>query len=190
MCILNPSSDTEHIESVLDRLSSDPVSTMPAEASPTAESVASHDIDLRLGWLGSHVVNERTLDEIPLLRTLDEELRVAVLESAYERVLQPGEIVVERWETSREFFVVLSGSVDVAIDGEVRARLGPGEFFGEIAALDWGAEYGYARLATVFAAEPTRLLVMPGSTLNRLVRASSVVSETTNAAIRARLPGL
>ncbi len=93
-------------------------------------------------------------------------------------------------ETSREFFVVLSGSVDVAIDGEVRARLGPGEFFGEIAALDWGAEYGYARLATVFAAEPTRLLVMPGSTLNRLVRASSVVSETTNAAIRARLPGL
>ena len=190
MCILNPSSDTEHIESVLDRLSSDPVSTMPAEASPTAESVASHDIDLRLGWLGSHVVNERTLDEIPLLRTLDEELRVAVLESAHERVLQPGEIVVERWETSREFFVVLSGSVDVAIDGEVRARIAPGDFFGEIAALDWGAEYGYPRLATVLAAEPTRLLVMPGSTLNRLVRASPIVSETINTAIRARLPGL
>jgi len=78
----------------------------------------------------------------------------------------------------------------VTIDGEARGLVEAGEFFGEIAALDWGAEYGYPRLATMMATEPTRLLVMPGSTLNRLVRASSAVSEMINAAIRARLPGL
>ena len=145
---------------------------------------------MRLGWLGSDTVNERALGEIPLLRDLDAASRTLVLASAYERVLDAGEVVIERWDTSREFFVVRAGSVEVTLDGDVRARMGPGEFFGEIAALDWGAEYGYPRLATVIATEPTWLLVMPGSTLNALVRSVPSVDEAINAAIRARLPGL
>jgi hypothetical protein len=32
-----------------------------------------------------------------------------------------------------------------------------GEFFGELAALDWGAGYGYTRLATVIATSAARL---------------------------------
>jgi hypothetical protein len=34
--------------------------------------------------------------------------------------------------------------------------IGPGDFFGEIAALDRGASFGYARLATVTATSPMR----------------------------------
>ena len=45
-----------------------------------------------------------------------------------------------------------------------------GDFFGELAALDWGAGYGYTRLATVVATSPARLVVVPPDVFNRLVR--------------------
>ena len=35
--------------------------------------------------------------------------------------------------------MIVEGTVDVLVDGERVATLGPGEFFGELAALDWGA---------------------------------------------------
>jgi aromatic-L-amino-acid/L-tryptophan decarboxylase len=38
--------------------------------------------------------------------------------------------------------------------------LGTGEFFGEVAAVDWGAGFGRTRTATVTATEATRLLVL------------------------------
>ena len=47
--------------------------------------------------------------------------------------------MVAQWDTGRDFFVVEKGAVDVVIDGEVVATLRAGEFFGEIAALEWGA---------------------------------------------------
>ena len=54
-----------------------------------------------------------------------------------------GEAVVEQWQVSRDLYVILSGAVEVAADGQTLATLGPGEFFGELAAIDWGA--GFAR---------------------------------------------
>ena len=34
---------------------------------------------------------------------------------------------------------MLAGTVDVSVEGERIRELGPGEFFGELAALDWGS---------------------------------------------------
>jgi non-specific serine/threonine protein kinase len=78
--------------------------------------------------------------------------------------------VVVRWDTTRDFYVIVEGSVEVTIDGERVAELGPGDFFGELAALDWGAGYGYARLATVTALEPLHVVVLAPETLGELVR--------------------
>ena len=50
--------------------------------------------------------------------------------------------MVEQWDTSQDFFLIVDGRVDVLVDGERVAQLGPDEFFGEIAALDWGAGSG------------------------------------------------
>ena len=75
--------------------------------------------------------------EAELLATLSTELRVAA-----------GETIVARWETSRDFFVLEEGAVDVVIDDEVVSTLRAGEFFGEIAALEWGAGYARSRIAT------------------------------------------
>ena len=49
-------------------------------------------------------------------------------------------------------------------------RSGAGDFFGEIAALEWAAGYAYPRLATVVASNRCALLVFPDGALNELVR--------------------
>src|SRR5206468_9673686 len=79
----------------------------------------------------------------------EEAEQVAAL--ATEREAQPGETVVEQWGSERDFFVIVDGTADVFVGDDHVRSLGPGEFFGELAALDWGAGYGYSRLATVLA---------------------------------------
>jgi hypothetical protein len=73
-----------------------------------------------------------------------------------------GESVIEQWSLSSEFFVILEGTAAVSVDGEQARELGPGDFFGELRALEWGAGYAYPRLAGVRATSPLRLLVFPG----------------------------
>ena len=53
--------------------------------------------------------------------------------------------------------------------------LGPGDFFGELAAIDWGAGFGRTRTATVTATEPTRLLVLDWALVNQLIKADHVL---------------
>ena len=90
-----------------------------------------------------------------------------------------GETIVEQWEASKDFYVVLAGTVDVSVEGERIRELGPGEFFGELAALDWGSGFGYPRLATVVAASRRAAAARPGER----ARTSSCA---TNAGRRAR----
>jgi CRP-like cAMP-binding protein len=63
----------------------------------------------------------------------------------------------------------------------------PREFFGELAALDWGAGFGYARTATVIASTPLRLLVLPPRELRELLRLAPAVAREVQAAARERL---
>jgi CRP-like cAMP-binding protein len=66
-------------------------------------------------------------------------------------------------------------------------ELGPGEFFGELAALDWGAGFGYARTADVVASSAARLLVLAPATLGELLRRAPGLEATLRAAARQRL---
>ena len=72
--------------------------------------------------------------------------------------------MVERWDAARDFYVIIEGEAEVFIDGRARAPAGRGDFFGEVAALDWGSGFGYVRTATVVAVTDLRLLVLsPGA---------------------------
>jgi CRP-like cAMP-binding protein len=97
------------------------------------------------------------------------------------------ETIVEQWAATKDFFVIVEGTVDVRVDGQSVAELGPGEFFGEIAALDWGAGFGYPRIAQVVAATPLSLLVFPDGGLQRLVRELPSVERVIKAAVQYRL---
>jgi len=66
--------------------------------------------------------------------------------------------------------------------------LGPGDFFGELAALDWGAGYGYARSASAVAGSEVRLLVLPALAFQALMHEAPAFAERIRGAVAERLP--
>ena len=64
-------------------------------------------------------------------------------------------VIARQGEIGTGFFVIVSGSVRVVRDGTVVARLGAGEFFGELSVLDQ-----MPRNATVAAEEATSCLAL------------------------------
>jgi CRP-like cAMP-binding protein len=71
-------------------------------------------------------------------------------------------------------------------DREVNA-LGPGDHFGEIAAMDWGRDFSYARTATVVATEPTELLALPAAALRELMTENRAVDRAIRRVARERI---
>ncbi len=72
------------------------------------------------------------------------------------RRLDAGEALIEQGQEGRELFLILDGLVDVEVDGEEVAELGPGALIGEMALLGEGK-----RTASVYATTPTRVVVVP-----------------------------
>jgi hypothetical protein len=89
---------------------------------------------------------------------LEEELdRVAVRSGARvrRRRLERGETLVKQGATGTDMFLLLEGMLDVEIDGEPVARVGPGAVLGELAVLGDGR-----RTATLRAARRSRVAVL------------------------------
>ena len=109
-----------------------------------------------------------------------------------ERRFDAGATVVAEGEAGRSMFIVHAGELVVSklLDcGRVirMSRLAPGDFFGELAALDWGAGFGYLRTATVMATTPARLLVLTPATLSELFRRAPDLERTVKAAATERM---
>jgi CRP-like cAMP-binding protein len=78
----------------------------------------------------------------------------AVLGTLFERLeLASGEAAVRTGDDADALFLVESGSLEVVVDDEQLARLGPGEAFGEI-----GLVTQAQRIADVIALEPATVL--------------------------------
>jgi aromatic-L-amino-acid/L-tryptophan decarboxylase len=103
------------------------------------------------------------------------------------QLVPAGAAVTRPWELTRDFFVILDGAAAVEIDGERVRDVTAGDFFGEIAALDWGAGYGYARSATVVATGDSRLLALSPAHFQALVRSAPLFSQRVKAAASERL---
>ena len=76
----------------------------------------------------------------------------------------PLEHLIKQGTTGYEFIVILSGEVDVIIDGHVIATLGPGDHVGEMALLD-----GKPRNASVVAKNDVRALLVGSREFRALV---------------------
>ena len=71
-----------------------------------------------------------------------------------EIMVQPGETIIEQGEWGTSMYVIVSGKVRVLVHERQVAEIGPGQVFGELAALD-----PEPRSATIVAgAEPVHLL--------------------------------
>jgi CRP/FNR family cyclic AMP-dependent transcriptional regulator len=78
------------------------------------------------------------LQRVPLFA----ELRPRELEqlsgSFKEHTFAEGETAAGEGESGSRFFVIESGQAVVTVHGEVRGRLGPGDYFGDVAIIDQG----------------------------------------------------
>jgi CRP/FNR family transcriptional regulator, cyclic AMP receptor protein len=89
------------------------------------------------------------LHRVPLFAELKPKELEKLTSSFKERTFSEGEDVASEGETSGggRFFVIESGEAIVSVHGEERGRLGPGDYFGDVAMIDRGE-----RTATIHAA--------------------------------------
>jgi Cyclic nucleotide-binding domain len=76
--------------------------------------------------------------------------------------LAPGDTLVEQGDPGDELYLLLDGVLGVEVDGEEVAEVGPGAVLGERALLEGGT-----RKATLRAATPARVVVIPGDAIDR-----------------------
>lgn len=115
------------------------------------------------------------LKRVPFLGTLGEHELSKLAGSTREEVFMPGTPIVQIGEPGHCLYIVLDGVVQVLYpthsgDFEL-ARLGPGEFFGEMALLN-----DQPRSATVRAAEPVRALVLHKSDFREIIGQSPTLA--------------
>jgi hypothetical protein len=189
MCVLNHTSTSDDVHRVLDWIETSPAPRL--EAPETTATLYDRHPDVRQpSWLGRRPADVGGLRNLPLFRDLTPRELDLIAHSAYEDAAEPGQPIVRQWDPSREFYVILDGTAEVRTEERHLADLGPGDYFGELAALDWGASFGYPRLASVIATSPARLLVFPGASFNTLVRDVPAFGDEIRRAVRERLPGL
>jgi CRP-like cAMP-binding protein len=111
---------------------------------------------------------DRLIDLLPELGALAMQRRAAFLAGVTFARAAPGEAIVKAGDPGDSAFFVLGGRAVAGIpEGEgyrSLSAMGPGDFFGEIAALT-----GSKRTANVVADEATELLEVPSGTLKSLM---------------------
>jgi CRP-like cAMP-binding protein len=127
------------------------------------------------------------LDAHPAVAALSPVGRGLVRSGGQQVVVPAGEVATQRWAADRDFYLVLAGRLGVDVGGETVRTLGPGEFFGELAARDWGSGFGYPRLATVTAQETAQLWRLPPEVFGELVGTEPAFAALVAEASRERL---
>jgi CRP/FNR family cyclic AMP-dependent transcriptional regulator len=78
------------------------------------------------------------LQSVPLFAELEPKELGRLSGSFKERDFSAGERIATEGEGAAGFFVIESGEAVVNVHGEERGRLGPGDYFGDIAMIDQG----------------------------------------------------
>jgi CRP-like cAMP-binding protein len=109
-----------------------------------------------------------TLKDVPLLSCLNQRELKRLAKNIREQTFLPGTTVVREGKMSGVgFYIVSDGEASVTIAGKEVARLGPGDYFGELGLLG-----RRERAATVTAVTPLTCQVMATWDLEELVMSS------------------
>jgi glutamate/tyrosine decarboxylase-like PLP-dependent enzyme len=169
LCVMNHATDAATLDAIVDLLATAQVSVDSAGGAVAATDRSS------LAWAAPSPmpgagVSPELLERLPSFADAPAEALERIAAVAIERTASPGDAVLERHDPGTDFHLILEGEVDVVKDGVAVNHHGPGEFFGELAALEWGAGYGYTRQASVVAVTPLRTVVLPERTLEYAMR--------------------
>ena len=107
----------------------------------------------------------RRLEEVPLLEGCTQRQLRAVARIAEVVEVPAGSVLARAGQSGDDFFLILDGSARVDVSPRKRAKLKPGDYFGEMSLLDGGP-----RSATVTAETPLRLLVIKRRDFATLLR--------------------
>lgn len=99
-----------------------------------------------------------------------------------EVALDAGSTLMSQGEIAREAFVILDGSAEVRVDGEVVATVGAGDCVGEMGLLDDGM-----RSASVVATSPVTALVLDPREFNSLLLNVPAIAVKVAATLAARV---
>ena len=108
------------------------------------------------------------LRAVDLFRALTPTQLTDVAEKMQKRQFKAGDTVIREGEPGEEFFLISDGEVDVVRADHEVARLGRGDFFGEVALIS-----GEPRNATVLATEPLDTFVLGKSNFQSALATSA-----------------
>jgi len=112
------------------------------------------------------------LEEVSLLAGCTRKQLRAIAKITEVIEVPAGTVLARLGNAGEEFFVILDGTARVDISHRKRARLGPGQYFGEMSLLDGGP-----RSATVVAETPLRLLVIKRRDFSTLLREATDLTQ-------------
>lgn len=129
-----------------------------------------------------------TLRQVDLFAVLDAAELAALAAHVDLRLYAAGEALARQGETGGSFFIIRGGRVRIDVAGQDGGpavtvnRLGPGEFFGELALLT-----GEPRGASVFAEEDTETLVVAQRDLAPILQANPELPERLGTVLEQRV---
>jgi CRP-like cAMP-binding protein len=118
----------------------------------------------------------------PLFRGVARDSLASLADVATAVDFPAGHVIARQGEIGTGFFVVVSGTVRVVRDGELVARLGPGEFFGELSVLD-----RLPRSASVAAETPTSCLALASWDFEKVLMEQPALTLSILRGVAARL---
>ena len=122
------------------------------------------------------------LGQLPIFAEVGPAELAALAKYAEERDVAAGEELTHEGKHEGSVFVVLTGSVEIQRDGRSVDTIGPGGFFGEIAAIDGGP-----RTATGRALQDSRVVVVSPRQFNDVLDASPDLQAAVMAEMERRL---
>jgi CRP-like cAMP-binding protein len=112
------------------------------------------------------------LKQVPLFSELSQRQLKRLGHDFKERTFRAGApIVRENQMSGVDFFVIADGEATVTVKGKEVGRLGPGDYFGELALIG-----ERERLSTVTAVTPVRCLAMASWNFRRFVNSNPDIS--------------
>jgi CRP/FNR family cyclic AMP-dependent transcriptional regulator len=97
------------------------------------------------------------LGKVPIFAGCSKRELAIIAKAAKEVSRAKGAVIAREGESGVGLFLILDGTCKVTIGGKAKAKLGPGDFFGEVALLDRGP-----RTATVTATSDVQLAGITG----------------------------
>ena len=130
-----------------------------------------------------HDTKVDALARAPLFSELSRQELGELAKATEDLEVEEGKVLTREGDLGREFFVIVDGAVSVTKDGEEIRKLGPGDFFGEIALVYDNPR----RTATVTATTPLRFFVLTRQSFRSLLEHQPEIEEKVMVVLEQRL---